>query len=117
MVKISIENLKYNNEIAKDLESLDETQLYAVQAYVELYGDDIDCVMDAIEFARREDYNIFYDCYDMEDVAYHIINESGIYDLPEIAKTYFDYESFGRDLAIESNFIFLDGGICVELLN
>src|SRR5690606_16635574 len=29
------------NEIAKELQSLDEMQLYAVQAYIELYGSDI----------------------------------------------------------------------------
>lgn len=105
------------NKIAKSLQSLSEVELYAVQAYMELYGNDIDYVTEAIELARRGDYNIFYDCESMEDVADHIINESGIYDLPEIAKTYFDYESFGRDLSIESNFIFLDNGICVEILN
>lgn len=105
------------NEIAKELESLDEVQLYAVQAYIELYGSDIDYVMDAIKFAKNENYNILYDCRSMIDVAYHIINESGIYDLPEIAKTYFDYESFARDLEIEGNFVFVDGGVCVELLN
>ena len=115
---VKIENLaKYNNEIAKELESLDEVQLYAVQAYIELYGDDIDSVMDGIEFAKSGNFHVLYDCESMEDVAYHIINEAGIYDLPEIAKTYFDYEAFGRDLSIEGNFVFLDGGICVELLN
>ena len=113
-----VENLKkYNNEIVKELESLDEVQLYAVQAYIELYGDDIDSVRDGIEIAKSENFNILYDCYDMSDVAYYIINDAGIYDLPEIAKTYFDYEAFGRDLSIEGNFVFLDGGICVELLN
>ena len=116
MVKISIAN--FNNEIAKELESLDEMQLYAVQAYIELYGDynDIDSVRDGIDFAKNGDYNIFYDCESMEDIAYYYINESGIYDLPEIAKTYFDYEAFARDLEIEGNYMFLDGGICVELL-
>src|SRR5690606_42040964 len=46
------------NEIAKELESLDEMQLYAAQAYIELYGDDIDSIRDAIEFAKSENFNI-----------------------------------------------------------
>ncbi|RJW92413.1 antirestriction protein ArdA, partial [Bacteroides sp. AF35-22] len=33
---------------------------------------------------------------DEEDFAYEIIEEC--YDLPEFAKTYFDYEKFARDL-------------------
>ena len=105
------------NEIAKELQSLNEMQLYAVQAYIELYGSDIDYVMDAIEFAKSENFNILYDCHDITDVAHYYINESGIYELPEIAKTYFDYEAFARDLEIESNFVFLNDGICVEILN
>lgn len=120
MIKISIKNLtKYNNEITKELESLDEMQLYAVQAYIELYGDydDIDSVRDGIDFAKNGDYNILYDCKSMEDIAHYYINEASIYDLPEIAKTYFDYEAFARDLEIEGNFVFLSGGICVEILN
>lgn len=102
------------NEIAKSLQSLDEMQLYAVQAYIELYGSDTDCVRDAIKFAQDGDFNVLYNCENMEDVAYYYINESGIYDLPEIAKTYFDYEAFGHDLSIEGTFVFLDDGVCVE---
>lgn len=110
-------NILTLNEIAKELESLDEMQLYAVQAYIELYGDDIDSVHDGIEFAKNGDYNILYDCKNTEDIGYYYINEAGIYDLPDFVKTYFDYEKFGHDLSIESNFVFLDGGICVELLS
>ena len=33
---------------------------------------------------------------DEEDFAYRIVEEC--YDLPEFAKTYFDYEKFARDL-------------------
>ena len=105
------------NEIAKELKSLNEIELYGVQAYIELYGSDIDNVTDAIEFAKSGDYNILHDCKSMIDVAHYYIDEADIYNLPEIAKTYFDYESFARDLEIEGNFIFVDGGVCVELLN
>lgn len=105
------------NDIAKSLQSLSEVELYAVQAYIELYGSDIDYVTDAIEFVKNGNFHVLYDCESMEDIAHYYINEAGIYDLPEIAKTYFDYEAFARDLEIEGTFVFLDGGICVELLN
>ena len=42
----------------------------------------------------RDEYQGEYD--DEEDFAYEIIEEC--YDLPEFAKTYFDYEKFARDL-------------------
>ncbi len=40
--------------------------------------------------------NIKREYDDEEDFAYEIIEEC--YDLPEFAKTYFDYEKFARDL-------------------
>ena len=41
-----------------------------------------------------DEYQGQYD--DEEDFAYRIVEEC--YDLPEFAKTYFDYEKFARDL-------------------
>ena len=51
---------------------------------------------DADDLVRdfRDEYLGQYD--DEEDFAYEIIEEC--YDLPEFAKTYFDYEKFARDL-------------------
>ena len=51
---------------------------------------------DADDLVRdfRDEYQGEYD--DEEDFAYEIIEEC--YDLPEFAKTYFDYEKFARDL-------------------
>lgn len=51
---------------------------------------------DADDLVRdfRDEYQGEYD--DEEDFAYEIIEEC--YDLPEFAKTYFDYKQFARDL-------------------
>ena len=51
---------------------------------------------DADDLVRdfRDEYQGEYD--DEEDFAYEIIEEC--YNLPEFAKTYFDYEKFARDL-------------------
>ena len=60
---------------------------------------------DAVEDLSEEDADdlikAFQDEYigqydDEEDFAYEIVDEC--YDLPEFAKTYFDYEKFARDL-------------------
>ena len=53
---------------------------------------------DADDLVRdfRDEYQGEYD--DEEDFAYEIVEEC--YDLPEFAKTYFDYSAFARDLFI-----------------
>jgi Antirestriction protein len=55
----------------------------------------------------RDDYQGAYN--DEEDFAYQIVEDC--YDLPDFAKTYFDYEKFARDLFIgdytfESGYVF-----------
>lgn len=110
-------SLSQLNEIAEKLDELDDEELYAIQAYMEMYGSNVDFVLDAIKFTKDGNFHILYNCNNIEDVAYYYINESGIYDLPEIAKTYFNYKAFGRDLEIEGSFIFLDNGVCVEFFN
>ena len=51
---------------------------------------------DADDLVRdfQDEYQGQYD--DEEDFAYQIVEEC--YDLPEFAKTYFDYKQFARDL-------------------
>lgn len=111
-------NISQLNEIAEQLDELDDEELNAVQAYIDLYGIHcLDDVEEAIGFARYGGYVVMYDCNDMTDVAHYYIDEAGIYDLPEIAKRYFDYEAFGRDLEIDGTFVFLNNGICVEILD
>ena len=54
--------------------------------------DDIDSLIESF----RDDYQGTYD--DEEDYAYEVVEQC--YDLPEFAKSYFDYEKFARDLFI-----------------
>lgn len=54
--------------------------------------DDISVLIDSF----RDDYQGTYK--DEEDYAYEVVEQC--YDLPEFAKTYFDYEKFARDLFI-----------------
>ena len=64
---------------------------------------------DADDLVRefQDEYQGQYD--DEEDFAYQIVEE--YYDIPEFAKTYFDYEKFARDLFMcdyyyEKGFVF-----------
>ena len=66
---------------------------------------DTDDINDLIE-SFRDDYQGAYDSE--EDYAYEVVEEC--YDLPEFAKTYFDYEKFARDLFI-GDYWFDDGHV------
>ena len=105
------ENLDNLNELAENLESLDETEMLAFRAYME-NGEDPES---AYDFVKEGNYIIYYDCEDMTDVAYQIVEETGMLnEAPEILSRYFDYKAYGRDLNIEGTFIYIDGNY-VEL--
>lgn len=60
-----------------------------------------------------EDYYNFYSgVNDDYDLGYYWIEESGCYDLSNMGKlkNYIDYKSFGRDIRLESNGDFANGG-------
>lgn len=86
-------NIEELNELAEQLESLDEYDLEKVGAIIETHGIDL---KEAIE--NIDDYT-YYSGMSLEDVAYEIVEEC--YELPEIAQRYFDYEAFARDLGFD----------------
>lgn len=105
------EDILQLNEIAEEIEEMREDELIAFQAYLEQYND----IEQALEEVRQGNYTIYYDCDDMSDVAYQVVNESGLLDgVPETIKGYFDYEAYGRDIDIEGTFIQVDNNI-IEL--
>ena len=77
------------------VEDLDDTEQEAFFVWCNYKSHDLG-EEDADDLVRdfRDEYQGQYD--DEEDFAYEIIEEC--YDLPEFAKTYFDYEKFARDL-------------------
>jgi hypothetical protein len=78
---------------------------------------DLDYTLDeAIGKVNSGDYRIYYNCDDMADVAYQVVEECGYLDnVPDDVARYFDYESFGMELEIEGNYIFLDGSEVAKL--
>lgn len=106
------EDILQLNEIAEEIEEMREDELIAFQAYLEQYANNME---QALEEVRQGNYTIYYDCDDMSDVAYQVVNESGLLDgVPETIKGYFDYEAYGRDIDIEGTFIQVDNNI-IEL--
>lgn len=100
----------YLNEMAKMLEELDENELEIVAALMsEGYG-----INEAID--KKDDCYVYFDCYDMEDVARQYCDSCGILEaMPENLQNYFDFAAFGRDMSFEGQFVFLSSGNCIEI--
>lgn len=106
------EDILQLNEIAEEIEEMREDELIAFQAYLEQYANNME---QALEEVHQGNYRIYYNCDNMEDVAYQVVNDCGLLDgVPEEVKIYFDYEAYGRDIDIEGTFIQIDNNI-IEL--
>nr|DAF85436.1 MAG TPA: antirestriction protein [Siphoviridae sp. ct5jB2] len=104
------DNILELNTIAEEIEGMYDDEIIALQAYLEEYN-----MEQALEEVRQGNYRIYYDCDNMEDVAYQVVNDCGLLDgVPEEVKIYFDYEAYGRDLDINGTFIQVDDAF-VEL--
>lgn len=107
------EDLDELNEIAEQIEELNEEESDIAKSLISELGYTLD---EAIEKVNSGDYRIYYDCDDMEDVAYQVVDELGYLDsIPDNVANYFDYKSFGRDLEIEGRYIFLDDRKVIEI--
>ena len=83
-------NISELNDLAEQLESLNEYDLEKLQAILEAEGESLENALD-----NMDDY-IYYSNMSLEEVAHEIVNEC--YDLPDIAQRYFDYAAFACDL-------------------
>lgn len=100
-------SVEYVNEIAEQIDELDDIEQTVLEAMLD-NGFDFDESMKIISVG---DYNWYDDCNSMEDVAYQIVEESGMLDgVSDVMKRYFDYEAYGRDLEIEGTFLEADNG-------
>lgn len=106
------DNILELNDMTEEIDNLSDDEVIAFQAYLEQYTNDLQQALDAV---RQGNYRIYYNCDNMEDVAYQVVNDCGLLDgVPEEAKIYFDYEAYGRDLDINRTFIQIDNSF-VEL--
>lgn len=95
------ENIDDLNELAEALEDLDSEEENVLSVMLE----DGCTFEEALEKIKDRDYMVYYNCDSMEDVAYQIVEESGLLDgVPEKVARYFNYEAYGRDLEIEGTF-------------
>lgn len=107
------ENIDKLNDIAERIKELDEEESKVVKALMQELGYTLD---EAIKKVNNGDYRIYYDCDDMADVAFQVVEECDYSNnASDIVARYFDYESFGRDLGIEGTYIFTDDNEAIEV--
>lgn len=107
------ESISSLNEIAEKISELDEDEYEVAKALISECSYTID---EAIEKVNNGDYIIYYDCNDITDVAYQVVEECGyLNNVPDTVTRYFDYESFGRDLGIEGTYIFTEENEAIKV--
>src|SRR5699024_3404675 len=104
------DNIDDLNEKAESLAELYEDEAEIFECYIENVSDGFE---EALDIVRDGEYMIFDDCRDMAEVAEQYIEETGLlHDVDVNPVRYFNYEAFGRDMAIEGDFHeFQDGYI------
>ena len=95
------DNIFELNEYCQKLSELSEYDSLVYSAAVEIWGKKY------VDLDNLEEYNLYIDITNNYDLGYYWAVESGCYDLDKMGHlaNYIDYESFGRDIAFET-----DGG-------
>lgn len=96
------DNIEELNDIAREIQDFDSTQLEVLNAYKE-HGYDM---RDAIDKVIDNDY-IYLEGDTEEDLAYSYIDMAGSFEdavSKEDKQYYFDYEAYGRDLVLGGDY-------------
>lgn len=98
-------NIYKLNELAERLERIDDSGLTTIlKAALEIESD----LEYAIEIVEQDGF-YYYDAKDEQDLGYYVVNEGFLGEISEELMGYIDYEAVGRDWAINTNGVFVDG--------
>ncbi len=107
----SIDELNY---LASLLDDMEEWEAEKFAAAVEL-GEHAGSVKDLINLAQNLDCFEFYtDIEDEEDLGRYYITEMCTLEVPKHLEQYIDYEAYGRDMNLDENGLFVNGGYIVN---
>ncbi|GIO18462.1 antirestriction protein ArdA [Oceanobacillus oncorhynchi subsp. incaldanensis] len=96
------------NRLCDMVQEIEGTPLY--DALSEIDGYWFNNIEELLE--NKEDIICYTDCEDMADVARYRAEEEGIFAaLPGHLQYYFDFESYGRDLEINEDFLVTSHGV------
>ena len=100
------------NELADKLKNFDDIEIKILNTLLEYYDGE-----EVIEKISNNEYAIYSNCANMADVAFEIVEESGILrDVQGDIALYFDYDAYGRDLEINGSFYRMDYNTYVQVL-
>lgn len=108
------ENLDKLEELAETLEDMDESERQTLAAVLEsgiASAHGAAEMMELCEDVQAGAYTLIEGVDNVEDLGYYYAEELGLIDqLPDWAQGYFDYEAYGRDIAIETCGEFVGAG-------
>jgi len=108
-------NLDELNYLAAKLEELDSGELEKYGAVLEhdggYYGGSVKDLINLTENLDCFDY--YPDIHSNEDWGYYLIDELDALEIPDHVKPYFDYEAYGRDMAINEGGTFTGNGYII----
>ena len=106
-----IDELNYLASLIDDMDKSDQAKFEAALAYGEYTGS----VKTLINLAQNLDcYEYYPDIHDEDDLGRFYIEEMCTLEVPEHLQNYIDYEAYGRDMSLDDNGQFVDGGYIVE---
>ena len=104
------ENLDELNYLASKIGELNSYQLEKFQAVLEV-SDYTGSVKDIINLTGNLDkYDIYPDVKNCEDLGIYYVDELELVKVPDELRYYIDYESYGRDIALDENGQFTESG-------
>ena len=107
----SIDELNY---LASLLENMQEWEQQKFAAALEL-GEHTGSVKDLINVAQNLDcFEHYPDIEDEEDLGRYYIEEMCALEVPDHLQNYIDYEAYGRDMNLDENGSFVNGGYIVS---
>lgn len=107
----SIDELSYLASLLDDMEE-QEAQKFAAAVK---FGEHTGSVRELINLAQNLDcYEFYPGIEDEEDLGRFYIEEMCTLEVPAHLENYIDYEAYGRDMDLDDNGRFVDGGYIVE---
>lgn len=109
-----LESIDELNYLASLLDGMQEWEVEKFAAAVE-YGEHTTCAKDLINLAQNLDCYSFSPGIECEaDLGRYYIDELSALEVPEHLEPYFDYEAYGRDMYLDEDGRFVDGGYIVD---
>lgn len=103
-------NLDELNYLASRLDEMTPSEYEQFQAAMEM-GEHTGSLEEIINMTYNLDcYDVYPGIHDHDDLGRYYIEELGAMEIPSYLESYFDYEAYGRDIALEEGGEFTDFG-------